>query len=165
MATKSTPADVLRPIPPGISWTAPDKSRTWQQPPKFVKLTDVVKMYMDGIMSEEIGNNLLDSLETGIPLSVIAEAMMLSGVSKGVHTIDTGILAMPVIMEMLKSVAVFNNIDTKMFASDYDKEETASPRIIREAVSKVFNKKVVEPTEETEKPMSGLMGRKNKEVI
>jgi len=116
-------------------------------------------------MSEETGNELLDSLETGIPLSVIAEAMMLSGVSKGVHTIDTGILAMPVIMEMLKSVAVFNSIDTKMFASDYDKEETVSPRIIREAVSNIFNKKVVEPTEETEKPMSGLMGRKNKEVI
>lgn len=168
MATKPTPVDVNRPIPPGVSWTDQPKSRPWQQPPRHVKLTDVAQMYMESLMSEDAGNDLLDSLETGIPLSVIAETLMLTGVYKGMHTIDMGILVMPIIMETLKSVAMFNNIDTKMYASDYDKEEAVSPRVIKQAVANVFSEKLPmeeEPVMEAEPPMGGLMGRKNKEVV
>lgn len=168
MATKPTPVDVNRPVPPGISWTDPAKSRPWQQPPRYVKLTDVAQMYMETLMSEDAGNDLLDSLETGIPLSVIAETLMLTGVYKGMHTIDMGVLVMPIIMETLKSVAMFNNIDTKMYASDYDKEEAVSPRVIKQAVANVFSEKLPmeeEPVMEAEPPMGGLMGRKNKEVV
>lgn len=166
MATKLTSMDALRPVPPGISWTAPDKSRAWQQPPKFVKITDVVEMYMSALSDEKTTNSILDSLETGVPLSVIAEGMMLTGVSKGMHTVDTGILAMPVIMEVLKSVAMFNDIDVKMYASDYDEEDAVSPRVVRSAVDKMFNKvKEPEQTMVEPEPMQGLMGRKNKEVV
>ena len=168
MATKPTPADVNRPIPPGVSWTDPSNSRPWQQPPRYVKLTDVAKMYMESLMSEEAGNDLLDSLETGVPLSVIAETLMLTGVHKGMHTVDMGILVMPIIMETLKSVAMFNDIETKMYASDYDKEESVSPRVIKQAVANVFSEKPVmeeEPVVEAEPTMGGLMGRKNKEVV
>lgn len=169
MATKLTPADVNRPVPPGISWTDPAKSRPWQQPPRYVKLTDVAQMYMETLMSEEAGNDLLDSLETGVPLSVIAEATMLAGVHSGLHTVDMGILVMPIIMETLKSVAVFNDIETKMYASDYDKEEAVSPRVIKQAIANSINKlkDVEEPpmVMEAAPPMSGLMGRKNKEVV
>lgn len=165
MATKLTPMDALRPVPPGISWTAPEKSRTWQQPPKFVKITDVVEMYMSALSDEKTANNILDSLETSVPLSVIAEGMMLTGVSKGMHTVDAGILAMPVIMEVLKSVAMFNDIDVKMYASDYDEEDAVSPRVVRSAVDKLFNKvKEPEQTMVEPEPMQGLMGRKSKEV-
>lgn len=165
MATKTTPAEALHSIPPGISWTAPDKSRTWQQPPKFVKITDVVQQYMALLSDDKIINDVLDTLESKIPLSVIAEGLMLSGVSKGAHTVDAGILAMPVIMEVLKSIAMFNDIDVKMYASDYDEEDAASPRVVRSAVDKLFNKvKEPEQTMVEPEPPQGLMGRKSKEV-
>ena len=165
MATKTTPVEALRSIPPGISWTAPDKSRAWQQPPKYVKLTDVVQQYMVVLSDDKIINDVLDTLESKIPLSVIAEGLMLSGVAKGTHTVDTGILAMPVIMEALKSIAMFNDIDVKMYASDYDEEDAVSPRVVRSAVDKMFNKvKEPEQTMVEPEPMQGLMGRKSKEV-
>lgn len=165
MATKSTPMDMLRPIPPGISWTAPEKSRTWQQPPKFVKITDVVEQYMNMLSDDTVINDVLDTLESKIPLSVIAEGLMLSGVSGGMHTVDAGILVMPVIMEVLKSIAMFNDIDVKMYASDYDEEDAVSPRVVRSAVDKLFNKvKEPEQTMVEPKPMQGLMSRKSKEV-
>ena len=83
--------------PPGVSWTAPDKSRPWQNPPKLVNVSDVAGYYVDAIGNGETLNDLLDALETGIPLAVIGEALMMNGVSKGIHTLDSGILIMPVI--------------------------------------------------------------------
>ena len=171
MATTRLPVgQALRSVPPGISFTSPEKSRKWQQPPKYVKVTDVVKHYMEMIASGEAVNELLDVLETGIPLSVIAEGTMLSSVGEGIHTIDAGILAMPVIMEMLKTVAMLNNIDTKDYASDYDKEHTMPKRIIKQAIDQVF--KTIEPEVEKAQPVAeeapqpmGLMARKTKESI
>jgi len=170
MATKQLPvSQALMSVPAGISWTAPEKSRNWQKPPKLVKITDVVKYYMAAISSEELASDMLDVLETDIPLSVIAESMMLSHVSEGLHTIDAGILAMPIIMEMLKTVAMLNNINTKDYASDFDKDEKVSNRVVKQAIAQVFKTietpaAEVEPAEEAVQPM-GLMARKTKGSI
>jgi len=170
MATKQLPvSQALMSVPAGISWTAPDKSRNWQKPPKLVKVNDVVKYYMAAISSEEMASDVLDVLETNIPLSVIAESMMLSNVSEGLHTIDTGILVMPVMMEMLKAIAMLNDIDTKDYASDYDKDEKVSNRVIKQAIAQVFktietSSEETSPTKEAE-PVGGLMSRKTKGTI
>lgn len=170
MATKQlSVGQALTSIPPGVSFTAPEKSRKWQQPPKYVKVTDVVQHYMELISSDESANDLLDVLETGVPLSVIAEGMMLASVGEGVHTIDAGILAMPVIMEMMKTIAMLHDIETKDYNSDYDKEEKMSNRVVRQAIDQVF--KTIEPVAEKVKPVveaaptTGLMARKTKEGI
>lgn len=169
MATQLPVSKALTSIPPGISFTSPEKSRNWQKPPKLVKTTDVIKFYMTAISSDEIANDLLDTLETGVPLSVVAEAMMLANVGEGLHTIDTGILAMPVMMEMMKTIAMLNDIDTKDYNSDYDKEETMSKRVLKQAIAQVFKTiepvaEESEPIEEVAKPM-GLMARKTKGSI
>lgn len=171
MATnKLSVNNALISIPPGISFTSPEKSRSWQQPPKLVNINDVLRFYMGVISSDEMANDLLDTLETGMPLSVIAETAMLANVSQGVHTIDTGILAMPVIMEMMKTVAMLHDIDTKDYTSDYDKEHTMSKRVLKQAIAQVF--KTIEPVAEEVKPVAeeapqpmGLMARKTKGSI
>lgn len=170
MATnKLSVKDALVSIPPGISFTSPEKSRNWQKPPKLVNINDVLRFYMGVISSDEVANDLLDALETGMPLSVIAETAMLANVSQGIHTIDTGILAMPVIMEMMKTVAMLNDINTKDYASDYDKEHTMSKRVLKQAIAQAF--KTIEPVAEESKPIEevaqpmGLMARKTKGSI
>jgi hypothetical protein len=40
-------------------------------------------------------------MELGIPLTIMADSMQSTAVMQGLHTIDVGILAMPVIIEML----------------------------------------------------------------
>jgi len=52
-------------------------------------------------VSDDVYESLLDSMELGIPLTIMADSMQSIAVMQGLHTIDVGILAMPVIIEML----------------------------------------------------------------
>jgi len=167
MAKSNIPAfDVVTYTAPGISWTAPEKSRPWQQPPQFTNIMDVVNSYITSMSSEETMDNILDALETKVPISVIAQSIMLTGVSEGKHTMDAGILVMPVIMEMMLSIAMLNDVETVLYPDDYDKQSSVSNRVARMAVKKAMEKieAVAEPAKE-EKPVSGLMARKQKEVV
>jgi len=166
MATNNIPApDVVTYTAPGISWTAPEKSRPWQQPPQYTDIMDVANSYIIALSSESTMDNMLDALETKVPISVIAQSVMLNGVSEGRHTMDSGILVMPVIMEMMLSIAMINDIKTVMYPDDYDKESSVSNRVAKMAVKKAMEKieASAEPTKE-EKPVGGLMARKQKEV-
>ena len=167
MAKSNIPAlDVVTYTAPGISWTAPEKSRPWQQPPQFTNIMDVVNSYITSMSSEETMDNILDALETKVPISVIAQSIMLTGVSEGKHTMDAGILVMPVIMEMMLSIAMLNDVETVLYPDDYDKQSSVSNRVARMAVKKAMEKieAVAEPAKE-EKPVSGLMARKHKDVV
>jgi hypothetical protein len=167
MATNNIPApDVVTYTAPGISWTAPEKSRPWQQPPQYTDIMDVANSYIIAFSAENAMDNMLDALETKVPISVIAQSIMLNGVSEGRHTMDAGLLVMPVLMEMMLSIAMLNNIKTVMYPDDYDKDSTVSNRTARLAVEKAMKKieAAAEPAKE-EKPVGGLMARKQKEVV
>ena len=167
MATNNIPApDVVTYTAPGISWTAPEKSRPWQQPPQYTDIMDVANSYIIAFSAENAMDNMLDALETKVPISVIAQSIMLNGVSEGRHTMDAGLLVMPVLMEMMLSIAMLNGIKTVMYPDDYDKDSTVSSRTARLAVEKAMKKieAAAEPAKE-EKPVGGLMARKQKEVV
>lgn len=160
------PVDLVNYTPPGISWTVPEKSRPWQQPPQLTDISKVALYYIATISDEEMMDDLLDSIETTVPLAVIAEAMMLNGVSSGVHTLDAGILAMPVIIEMLQNLAIAHGTEYVIYPDDYDKKVTVSNRVARLAVQKAMKK--IEGAEEEEPEIEeqpkGFM-RKRKEVM
>jgi hypothetical protein len=127
---------------------------------------DVANSYIIAFSSENAMDNMLDALETKVPISVIAQSIMLNGVSEGRHTMDAGLLVMPVLMEMMLSIAMLNDIKTVMYPDDYDKDSTVSSRTARLAVEKAMKKieAAAEPAKE-EKPVGGLMARKQKEVV
>jgi hypothetical protein len=161
MATKLTPVDVIKPVAPGVSWTAPPKGRPWTTPPKFVKVSDIAQGYINNLSSPSMINSMLDAIETGVPLAALAESLMLSGVHKGVHTTDAGILVMPVIVEMLKTAAELHGVEYIVFPDDNEQANTVPDRVIREAIKDASMKKeetAVEPKVE----LSGLMARKSK---
>jgi hypothetical protein len=164
-------ANLITPVPPGISWTAPEKSRPWQQPPKLSNLLDVANYYVSLISSPDMLDDLLDALDTPIALSVTAQAMMMGNVSNGVHSLDSGILVMPVIIEMLQTVAMVNDIKFTMYTDDNEKKAILSNRDARMLVDKAMKKieQGKEPaTDEVEpapaKEVKGLM-TKRKEVV
>jgi hypothetical protein len=165
----SNPADLVSYTAPGISWTAPEKSRPWLQPPQLTDISRVALYYIATISDEEMMDDMLDSLETSIPLAVIAQAMMMNGVSNGVHTLDAGILVMPVIIEMLESLAMSHNVEYVIYPDDYDKQVSVSNRVAKLAVQKAMNKNpMVEEEEEMpeiEAKPTGLGSRKQKEVM
>jgi hypothetical protein len=165
MATNElTSGQVLQSVPPGISWTAPPKSRAWQNPPKYTKLSDVANTYISKLSSKEMANPVLDALETKAPLASLAEVIMLSGVQKGIHTLDAGILVMPVIIEMLKTAAMLHDIKTVTYSDEYDSMRTIPTRAVKMAVADLMKA----PAEEAEPApipteiKAGLMQRKSK---
>lgn len=158
--------DVFSPSSPGISWTAPSKGRPWMNPPKQVNVSDVAKSYIASLADAEAANDVLDALETGVPIATIAETFMLTNVSSGKHTLDAGILVMPVIMEVLKSIADFNDIEVVMFQKDLEAGTTIHPRVMREFLKKM-EAPAAEPVMEAAMPEEpvGLMARKQKAVM
>jgi len=166
---ESNPVDLVSYTAPGISWTAPEKSRPWLQPPQLTDISRVALYYIATISDEEIMDDMMDSLETSIPLAVIAQAMMLNGVSNGVHTLDAGILVMPVIIEMIESLAISHKVKYVIYPDDYDKQVSVSNRVAKLAVEKAMNKNpMVEEEEEMpemETKPTGLGSRKQKEVM
>ena len=164
---KTSPLDVITPVPPGVSWTAPEKSRPWQQPPQLTNISDVAQRYMDMFSSPDVMLNTLDVLESKVPLSAIAESLMLNNVSEGLHTLDAGILVMPVIIELFVSICTLHKIEYIIYADDVERNTTVPTRIAKLAVKKAMEKmEEAVPTEQPreEKPM-GLMARKQKEMV
>ena len=166
---KSSPLDVIQPVAPGISWTAPEKSRPWQQPPQLVNIGEVVQRYMDGFSDPEVMSNAIDAIETKVPLSVMAQSIMLNHVSEGVHTMDMGILVMPVIIELLITFADLSKTDYTVFPDEIEKQNIIPLGIAKLAMKKALESmqktvdKTIEEAQET-KPI-GLMARKQKEVM
>lgn len=168
MQSNTNIADVVSYTPPGISWTAPEKSRPWQSPPQLVDMVDVAGYYIMNMSSDEMLDDLLDVVETPVPLSVTAEAMMLQGASNGIHSVDMGILVMPVIIEMLITIAEHNKSDYTIYPDDFDKEAKVSNRVARlavqKAMKKIEGKEAPEAKAELPKEPKGLMA-KRKEVM
>jgi hypothetical protein len=163
MATSLSPMDVIKPVPPGISWTAPPKGRSWNTPPRLVKIDEIAQGYITNLSSADMINSILDVVETKVPLASMAEALMLSSVHKGIHTIDAGILVMPVIIEMLKTAADMHGVVYTIFSDELTENDELSPRVVRAAIKKASEK----PTEDVEvaEPvveLSGLMSKKPK---
>lgn len=156
-----SPVDLIKPVPAGISWTADTKTRPWGTPPKLVKVQDVAQRYIASLSQPNAINSALDVLETGVPIAALANAMMLTGVASNVHTVDAGILVIPVIIEMLVTLAEIHGVEYQVFEKDPD-DDIVPARVIREALKKA-KETPAEVVEEPSEPMlSGLMVRKNK---
>ena len=104
---------------PGMSLTAELGARPWQSPPEGATLEDAVDYYIPRLGDPEYVGQVLDIVESGVPLTSIAESMTLVGNMEGKHTIDVGILVQPVIVEFLKGIADIT--DTK-YTMSADKE-------------------------------------------
>ena len=90
---------------PGMSLTAELGARPWQSPPEGATLEDAVDYYIPRLGDPEYIGQVLDIVESGVPLTSIAESMTLVGNMEGKHTIDVGVLVQPVIVEFLKGIA------------------------------------------------------------
>jgi len=154
-----------RPIP-GQSLTSELGGRPWQSPPQYATVDDAMDWYLERFDSQEVVEELMSVIESGIPLSTLASSMQLGAVLNGVHSIDVGVLVMPIIIEMMKYLA--EQTDTKYKMGD-EPEETDRPSdaVIASALNELKNQQEgsdsEEPEMEEEETMpepSGLMARR-----
>ena len=93
-----------RPIP-GQGLTAELGGRPWQNPPQMSTVEEAADFYIQQITTEAFTKSLIHTLETGVPMTVIANSMQTVGVMEGRHSLDIGILLLPILMEAMMLIA------------------------------------------------------------
>ena len=89
---------------PGESLTAELGSRPWQRPPQYSDINEIVEDYVTKMNTDEFSKQLADTMGMGIPLTTLANSIQLAGVMQGKHTVDTGILVMPILIESMMAI-------------------------------------------------------------
>jgi hypothetical protein len=96
---------------PGQSLTSNPENNVWQRPPQYPTVEEAVNYYMQLLLNEDYTSDLLDVIEMKIPLTAIANSLQLGSVMTGKHTVDVGLLCLPVIIEILITMAELSNVD------------------------------------------------------
>ena len=78
--------------------------RPWQQAPQYTTVDEAIEYYLDRMSSEEFTDQLVDVLEMDVHVTTLANTIQMAGVMDGKHSIDVGMLVMPLLMEMIMLV-------------------------------------------------------------
>lgn len=166
MNNDKTP-EINAPIP-GMSMTAPLGGRPWQQPPQMATVEEAMDYYVPKLMDREFVPELLTIIELGIPLTTIANSFQLASVMEGKHSIDVGILVIPVLVELMITIAEANEVEYVSGMSREKEKGLSNAQIALAKKKGMLDKdtKVEEPTPEPteepeeEEPSMGLMSRR-----
>ena len=155
---------------PGMGMTAPLGGRPWQQPPQMATVEEAMSYYIKKLEDPDFAPELLTVIELGVPLTTLANTMQLSSVMEGKHSIDVGMLVIPILVELMSNMAEANQVP---FKSGMEREDQGiSPATIALARKKGRLKSMQqqddtpppaqpEQTEQpTEQPPMGLMARR-----
>lgn len=175
METKQPRLDA--PIP-GMSMTHELGARPWQQPPQFPTVEDAVEHYTSKMMADEFSDQLVDIMDMGIPLTTIANTIQLAGVMEGKHTVDVGLLLLPVLIETMMLIGDAADIKYKTGLDDAPRSERDSlaKRTVEKLKAEMKDSDTTPddvmmmedtstekdiPMEQEEEQPSGLMARRN----
>lgn len=170
-------ADTLQPMIDapiaGQSLTAELGNRPWQQPPQYTTVEQALEFYIPRLTNPEMLDDLFNVMETGIPLTTIANAIQSSGVMEGKHSLDIGILILPVLMETMAYLAEEAGVEYEVGTNKKIGSDKPSDAAVARALAMVRKKSgqvKEEPEEkqiemELEKPSGGLMSRRNKDGV
>ena len=158
------PSLLTAPIP-GQSLTVEPGSVPWEQPPSYVTIDEVAHMYVDKFNNPEAIDQLLEILKTGIPILTLVNGLVKMSIMKGYHTVDTGFLVTPIVVEIIRTIADLNDVTYTVSPEDNIKEKPVSPlaikRIIDEVRKEVKAGSTQQAAEEASAPApTGLLSRK-----
>ena len=152
---------------PGMSLTAELGGRPWQQPSQFTTVDEAIEYYMSSMTSEEYMEQLIDILEMGVPVTSIANSMQLASVMQGKHTVDVGMLVVPLLMELIMMLGDSAGIEYETGLQNPNKNKTRDSALAKYAMEynkslkDIDVKELVSEKEEDDAKPKGLMARRN----
>jgi len=157
----------------GQSLTTELGNRPWEQPPQYSTVEEALQYYIPRLTNPEMIDDLFNVMETGIPLTTLANAIQSSGVMEGKHSLDVGILILPVLMETMAYLAEESGIEyvagtNKKIGSDKPSNAAVSRALamVKKKKGKVSEEPEEEQVEmELEEPSGGLMSRRNTDGV
>jgi hypothetical protein len=156
-----------RPIP-GMGMTFEVGSRPWQTPPELTTVEQATDYYVERMNTDAFKGQLVDVIEMGVPLATLANTIQLASVMEGIHSVDVGILMIPIIVELLITIADSQGAKYQTGMEGMENERATAPNriisdIMRERNMKEEEMPMEEPQEmaqeEQMQPM-GLMARR-----
>ena len=94
--------------------------------------------------TDQFKAQLVDVIEMGVPLATLANTIQLASVMECIHSVDVGMLVIPIIVELLMTIAEAEGVQ---YQTGMEGMETERPT----AVSRIINDKMNElraPTED-----------------
>jgi hypothetical protein len=119
-----------RPIP-GMGMTHELGARPWQTPPTYVTVDEAADYYIEKMSSPEFKNKLLDVMAMKVPLTTVANTMQLSSVMEGLHTVDVGMMMIPILVEVMALIGDSADID---YVTGMDAKKEARPSMINKII-------------------------------
>ena len=153
---------------PGMSLTAEFGARPWQSPPQIASVDDAIEYYLERMSNDDFNDQLLDVMEMGVPVADVANTLQLGAVMEGVHTIDVGILVMPLLAEMMMLIGDSAGVKYESGLEDNPDKDRVRRSLVEKTLRKLENMDSVkkndetpdEEEQETEEPSTGLMARR-----
>jgi len=150
----------------GQSLTSEVGGWPWEQPPQYSTVEEALEFYLPRLTEPTLQNELMNVIEMGLPLTTIANALQQGAVMEGKHSLDVGILVMPVLMEVLAYLSEQRGIEFNM-GTNVEVDDSPSGVAVKLALKKLKAKEgepeekpQEEPENIVEEPIGGLMSRR-----
>lgn len=161
-----------RPIP-GMGMTHEVGARPWQTPPTYTTVEEASDYYIERMSNPAFREQLIDVMEMKIPLTTLANTIQLASVMEGLHTVDVGMLMIPILVETMMLIG--DSADVK-YVTGMEESKGERPAMINKIVNDMKMKQgedeempmeetIEEPMQEEEMPVEeepkGLMARRS----
>jgi hypothetical protein len=144
-----------RPIP-GMGMTFEVGSRPWQTPPELTTVEQATDYYVERMNTDAFKGQLVDVIEMGVPLATLANTIQLASVMEGIHSVDVGILMIPIIVELLITIADSQGAKYQTGMEGMENERATAPNRIISDIMRERNMKEEEmPMEEPQEMAQG----------
>ena len=143
---------------PGNSLTKEPGNSPWEQPPMYVELPDVVDYYTEKLTLNESVDTIIEALKNQLTVVDLTNTFIKAGVMKGIHSIDVGMLAFPIIAEVVKTIADINDIGYVESEEDIRKATQLDEQTYLDLINE-SKTKVEEAIDEAVAPRKGLMSK------
>jgi hypothetical protein len=135
---------------PGESLTKPPKNYNWERPPEISDPEEAIIVHLERLQDEDRMNIILDALEfEALDLKTLVQGMMRSAVANGVHNIDVGLIAAPIVHEYIKQTAEALDIEFDEGLGVEEEREKSQMNRTALMAQKKLKKLKMEPTEFT----------------
>ena len=170
MAVNNIEQRLEAPIP-GMAMTHEVGARPWQQPAQYTSVEEALQYYLPRMQDDAFTDSLINVIEMGMPLTTLANTIQLAGVMDGRHSIDVGILIMPVLIEMMQLVAEAEGVkyvtgmERNIEGETKDSDVSAALATLKDDLGNndIDEKETqdMDIVEEQDEPSMGLMARRS----
>ena len=133
---------------PGQSLTKTPRNALYERPPEIADPNDAIIWHMKKLSDPNRLDNLLFTLEYGLPVKHATQAALTLAVAKGVHNIDVSLIIAPVIHKVIASTASEAGIDYLDDFKDTEMKEQEEKTKVKILLDKAMSETPVEERDE-----------------